>query len=158
MAYETDNEIEYFLRREREERAAASSASCLAVHDAHFVMAERYADRASALSEQSFELERSGAASEQHSRRESNTAFHPAGILDSLSLRPLVGDETSGHPQTSTFEPTVEELAAALQTKFGHRALRVATKQIEAADNETVGRWLAVFTKLKEMDASDPLP
>lgn len=158
MGYETDIEIEFCLRREREERAAASSASCLAVHDAHFVMAERYADRASSLFEQRFELERSRAVSAQAARRDSSAEFHPSVIPVSLGFRPSVGDETVGHSQTSTIEPTVEALAAALQMKFGHRALRVATRQIEAADNETVDRWKAVYIKLKELDASDPLP
>lgn len=52
-----ENEVDFCLRREREEHAAASAASCNAVHDAHFVMAERYADRASSLSEQHFYLD-----------------------------------------------------------------------------------------------------
>jgi len=55
-------EIEFCLRREREERAAATSASCLAVHDAHFVMAERYADRASSLFERNHDLEETSVA------------------------------------------------------------------------------------------------
>jgi hypothetical protein len=52
-----ENEAGFCLRREREERAAASAASSTAVHDAHFVMEERYADRASSLSEQHFYLD-----------------------------------------------------------------------------------------------------
>jgi hypothetical protein len=153
-----DTEVDFCLRREREERAAAAGATCLAVHDAHFVMAERYADRASSLIERRLELKQSGAASKQLAPREGNTEFHPVTILTSLGIRPPIRDEAGSRSQTPAGEPTVEELAAALRTKFGYRALRVATKQIEEAGNETVGRWLAVYTKLKELDASDPLP
>lgn len=52
-----EDEIEFRAERERIERAAAELASSPAVHDAHFVMAERYADRASSLTEQRYELE-----------------------------------------------------------------------------------------------------
>lgn len=46
-----EQEIEYLRARERQERAAASSATDIAVHDVHFMMAERYADRAALLAE-----------------------------------------------------------------------------------------------------------
>ena len=46
-----EQEIEYLRARERHERAAASSATDAAAHDAHFTMAERYADRAAILAE-----------------------------------------------------------------------------------------------------------
>lgn len=52
-----DDEMDYCARREAEERAAAAAASCVSVHDAHFVMAERYADRASSLFESKFDAE-----------------------------------------------------------------------------------------------------
>ncbi len=57
-----ENEFEFCLRREREERAAAAAASSVAVHDAHFIMAERYADRASSIFEQQFDLDQETAA------------------------------------------------------------------------------------------------
>lgn len=46
-----EQEIAYLRARERHERVAASSATDPAVHDAHFMMAERYADRAAILAE-----------------------------------------------------------------------------------------------------------
>ena len=45
------NEIAYLVARETSERAAAAAATTLAAHDAHFMMAERYADRAWSISE-----------------------------------------------------------------------------------------------------------
>jgi len=48
-------ERDYFARREAQEREAAVLAADSAVRDAHFVMAERYADRASMLEEQHFD-------------------------------------------------------------------------------------------------------
>ena len=45
------DEIEYCRAREREEREAAQSSNNTAIHDAHFVMAERYADRVYSLLE-----------------------------------------------------------------------------------------------------------
>ena len=50
MKIEVD--MEYYRRREREERVAATASPCEAVHDAHFVLAERYADRIYSLGEQ----------------------------------------------------------------------------------------------------------
>ena len=47
----TEIEIRHSLRRECEERAAAAVASDVTARDAHFVMAERYADRAHSLCE-----------------------------------------------------------------------------------------------------------
>lgn len=44
-------EIEYCHRREAEERVAASLASEITAHDAHFQLAERYADRIFSLVE-----------------------------------------------------------------------------------------------------------
>lgn len=45
------HEIDYCTRREQEERAAAAVAAHQAAFDAHFVMAERYADRAWSLTQ-----------------------------------------------------------------------------------------------------------
>lgn len=46
------NEIEYCRRREATERGRARTAACAAAHDAHFMMAERYADKIYSLPEQ----------------------------------------------------------------------------------------------------------
>lgn len=46
-----DKEIAYCLQREARERAAADQAADAAIRDAHFMMAERYADRAWSLAE-----------------------------------------------------------------------------------------------------------
>lgn len=46
-----ETELEFCARREAEERVAANAAACGAVHDAHFRMAERYADRAWSIGE-----------------------------------------------------------------------------------------------------------
>lgn len=45
------SEVDYYLRREQQERAAAIRAADPATRDVHFVMAERYADRAWSLAE-----------------------------------------------------------------------------------------------------------
>ena len=44
-------EIDYCRSRETEERAAADRASDPAIRDAHFMLAERYADRAWSIAE-----------------------------------------------------------------------------------------------------------
>ena len=46
-----NRDVEYCLRREAEERVAVASAVDPAIRDAHFGMAERYADRAWSLIE-----------------------------------------------------------------------------------------------------------
>jgi len=51
-------EIEYCREREQAERAAADAAADRAAHDAHFRLAERYADKVWSLSEQADELAR----------------------------------------------------------------------------------------------------
>ncbi len=48
---QVETEAEFCARREAEERAAALAATDQNAWDAHFVMAERYADRASAEEE-----------------------------------------------------------------------------------------------------------
>ena len=63
-----EDEIEFCAERERVERAAAERASSVAAHDAHFVMAERYADRASSLTEQRYDLEASHRESKETRR------------------------------------------------------------------------------------------
>ena len=45
------DEVAYLMGHETSERAAAAAATTLAARDAHFMMAERYADRAWAISE-----------------------------------------------------------------------------------------------------------
>jgi hypothetical protein len=48
----TEGDLFYFKTRERSEREAASAALCSASRDAHFRLAEHYADRVWALEEQ----------------------------------------------------------------------------------------------------------
>jgi hypothetical protein len=45
------DEVEYLLRREAEERAAADATLNTMVRDAHTVLAERYADKAHSIIE-----------------------------------------------------------------------------------------------------------
>lgn len=45
------SEVDYYRHREQQERAAASNAADQTTRDIHFMMAERYADRAWSLAE-----------------------------------------------------------------------------------------------------------
>jgi hypothetical protein len=47
-----DDEISYYLKRAREERAAARAAAEVCSREAHFMLAERFADRAHELAEE----------------------------------------------------------------------------------------------------------
>jgi hypothetical protein len=47
----TNNDVEYCVRLERKERAAARMAKTARVRDLHVMKAERYADRAWSLAE-----------------------------------------------------------------------------------------------------------
>ena len=51
MTPDQTTDIAYARLREAEERAAASAATNPAIRDAHFTMAERYADQAWSLEE-----------------------------------------------------------------------------------------------------------
>lgn len=51
-----ETDLEYCVRREKEERAAAIAAPDLTSRDHHFMAAERFADRAWSLREQGDEI------------------------------------------------------------------------------------------------------